>query len=91
MAVVTTAPGIGNVLLHNARAFKHTNNKTNTNASHCVDVDIIDIRRDRYGVQSSLKEDILSMLQPKKGPRQMPTLLLYNERGLQLFEDVIIE
>ncbi len=50
-------------------------------------VDIIDIRS--KAVEINLKEDILSQFHPKTGPRTLPTLLLYNERGLQLFEDVI--
>src|SRR4051812_34347279 len=49
-------------------------------------IDIIDIRR--KAVEINLKEDILSQFHPKTGPRTLPTLLLYNERGLQLFEDV---
>lgn len=48
-------------------------------------VDIIDIRR--KAVEVNLKEDILSQFRPKTGPRTLPTLLLYNGRGLQLFED----
>lgn len=48
--------------------------------------DIIDIRRSL--VESDLKTDVLSMFNPSNGPRRLPTLLLYNERGLQLFEDV---
>jgi hypothetical protein len=35
-----------------------------------------------------LKDDILSLFSPKEGPRMLPTLLLYDEKGLQLFEDV---
>lgn len=46
--------------------------------------DIIDIRR--VAVEINLKTEITSMFRPKDGPRQLPTLLLYNERGLQLFE-----
>lgn len=49
-------------------------------------VDIIDIRR--KAVELNLKEDISSQFHPKTGPRTLPTLLLYSERGLQLFEDV---
>jgi len=49
-------------------------------------IDIIDIRR--KAVEINLKEDILSQFHPETGPRTLPTLLLYNERGLQLFEDV---
>jgi hypothetical protein len=50
-------------------------------------IHIIDIRR--KAVEISLKDDILAQFRPKAGPRTLPTLLLYNERGLQLFEDVI--
>lgn len=49
-------------------------------------LDIIDIRR--VAVETNLKDDIISMWNPTNGPRRLPTLLLYNERGLQLFEDV---
>lgn len=48
--------------------------------------DITDIRRSL--VETDLKADVLSMFNPAQGPRQLPTLLLYNEKGLQLFEDV---
>ena len=51
-----------------------------------LDLDIIDIRR--AAVEINLKEEILSMFQPKDGPRKLPTLLLYDEKGLQLFEEV---
>lgn len=50
------------------------------------DVDIIDIRR--AAVEMNLKEEIPRMLRPDEGPRKMPTLLLYSEKGLQLFEQV---
>ncbi|KAG7115017.1 Ergothioneine biosynthesis protein 1 like [Verticillium longisporum] len=49
-------------------------------------LDIIDVRR--AAVEVNLKDDILSMWNPKDGPRKLPTLLLYNEKGLQLFEDI---
>ncbi|TKW48393.1 Ergothioneine biosynthesis protein 1, partial [Colletotrichum tanaceti] len=48
-------------------------------------LDIIDVRR--VAVETNLKDDIISMWNPTNGPRRLPTLLLYNERGLQLFED----
>lgn len=51
-----------------------------------TNIEILDIRR--AAVEINLKEDILSQIHPKNGPRTMPTLLLYNERGLQLFEEV---
>ncbi|GJC94227.1 DUF323 domain protein [Colletotrichum higginsianum] len=49
-------------------------------------LDIIDVRR--VAVETNLKDDIISMWNPTNGPRRLPTLLLYNERGLQLFEDI---
>jgi hypothetical protein len=49
-------------------------------------IDIIDIRHD--AVEINLKEEILNSLRPQSGPKRLPTLLLYDERGLQLFEEV---
>lgn len=49
-------------------------------------VDIIDIRT--AAVELNLKEEIHTLLKPRDGPRTLPTLLLYDERGLQLFEEV---
>lgn len=49
-------------------------------------VDIIDIRHD--AMELSLKDEILNSLTPHEGPKRLPTLLLYDERGLQLFEEV---
>ncbi|TVY75742.1 Ergothioneine biosynthesis protein [Lachnellula suecica] len=48
-------------------------------------IDIIDIRRN--AVEMNLKGEILSSLKPESGPKKMPTLILYNEQGLQLFEE----
>ncbi|KAF4979752.1 hypothetical protein FZEAL_4109 [Fusarium zealandicum] len=47
---------------------------------------IIDIRGEH--VEINLKEEVASMFNPEDGPRKLPTLLLYNEPGLQLFEDI---
>jgi len=58
---------------------------TNSTADH-QDIDIIDIRHD--AVEVSLKDEILSLLKPSIGLKQLPTMLLYSERGLQLFEEV---
>lgn len=52
-------------------------------------IDIIDIRHD--AVEVNLKDEILKSLRPESGIKTMPTLLLYNERGLQLFEEVGFE
>ncbi|KAF5583029.1 TAD2-tRNA-specific adenosine deaminase 2 [Fusarium pseudocircinatum] len=47
---------------------------------------IIDIRGEH--VEINLKDQIASMFNPDEGPRKLPTLLLYNEKGLQIFEDI---
>lgn len=49
-------------------------------------IDIIDIRRE--AVEIDLKLEITSLLKPEKGPKKLPTLLLYDEQGLQMFEKV---
>lgn len=49
-------------------------------------LDIIDVQNAR--VEINLKDEILSQMSPEQGPRTLPTLLLYDEKGLQLFEDV---
>ena len=51
-----------------------------------LEMDIIDIRHDT--VEFNLKEEIVSSLRPPSGPKKLPTLILYDERGLQLFEEV---
>jgi hypothetical protein len=47
---------------------------------------IIDIRR--HAIESNLSNDINALLHPEKGPKKLPTMLLYDERGLQIFEEV---
>jgi hypothetical protein len=47
---------------------------------------IIDIRH--AAVEINLKSEVLSLFHNRDGPRKLPTLLLYDERGLQLFEKV---
>lgn len=47
---------------------------------------IIDIRGEHAVID--LEKAVETMMNPKEGPRQLPTLLLYDEKGLQLFEDV---
>lgn len=50
-------------------------------------VDIMDIRADRAEV--NLRDEVITMISPEEGsPRMLPTLLLYDEKGLQLFEEV---
>lgn len=48
--------------------------------------DIIDIRGQQ--VDFNIKEDVVAQMNPIDGPRSLPTLLLYDEKGLQLFENV---
>lgn len=57
-----------------------------TKSAPSSSLDIIDIRL--VAVEINLKDEIRSLFTPKDGPRKLPTLLLYNERGLQLFEEV---
>lgn len=48
---------------------------------------IVDIRRGK--VESTILDDIRDQLRPKIGEeKRMPTLLLYDDVGLQLFEDI---
>lgn len=60
-----------------------------TSANHERALDIIDIRC--AAVELNLKDDINALFKPKDGPRSLPTLLLYDERGLQLFEEARIQ
>ncbi|TLS31255.1 hypothetical protein PpBr36_02899 [Pyricularia pennisetigena] len=48
--------------------------------------DIIDIRG--AAVESNLKTEILSSFLSTPGQRAMPTILLYDQRGLQIFEEI---
>ena len=49
--------------------------------------DIIDIRRGT--VEFNLKADVETMIAGDPGARKLPTMLLYDEKGLQLFEEVL--
>ncbi|KAI1322000.1 DUF323 domain protein [Xylariaceae sp. FL0255] len=49
-------------------------------------VEIIDIRS--AAVESRLGDEIYRLLRPQDGPRKLPTLLLYDDEGLRLFERV---
>ncbi|KAI1386175.1 C-type lectin protein [Hypoxylon trugodes] len=55
-------------------------------AGQSPNVDIIDIRQ--AAVEINLKEEIHKQLRPQEGPRKLPTLLVYDEKGLQLFEEI---
>ncbi|KAL2159435.1 hypothetical protein VTH06DRAFT_2440 [Thermothelomyces fergusii] len=48
--------------------------------------DIIDIRH--APVEINLKAEVIAQFHVKDGPRRLPTLLLYDENGLQLFEKI---
>lgn len=49
---------------------------------------IVDIRQHLF--EMDLNNDIMTMLQPERGPKQMPTMLLYDTEGLQIFEEVML-
>lgn len=56
-------------------------------ASYIPNVDIVDIRQHDFG--SSLASDIHSCLNPPEGAgRSLPTTLLYDAKGLKLFEEI---
>lgn len=50
-------------------------------------LDVIDIRG--HEIQSSILDDMRRDLNPAPGvEKRMPTMLLYDEQGLKLFEDI---
>ena len=59
-----------------------------TAPSATVALDIIDIRSNTTEI--NLKDEVSTMFSGTAAARKLPTLLLYNERGLQLFEDVCL-
>ena len=60
---------------------------TNSSAVKAKVPGIIDIRSDTAGFE--LKQDILTRLNGSDGgEKTLPTLLLYDEKGLRLFEDI---
>ena len=58
-----------------------------TSAHHAGNVSIIDIRRSE--IASSILDEMNSKLRPAPGQeKSLPTMLLYDEPGLKLFEDI---
>lgn len=58
-----------------------------TTAHRAAGLSIIDIRSDRAGIE--LKHEIIAGLKAPAGKgKTLPTLLLYDDRGLKLFEDI---
>ena len=56
-------------------------------ASYTSNVGIVDIRQHDFG--ASLANDIRNGLNPPKGTRRsLPTILLYDSKGLKLFEEI---
>jgi hypothetical protein len=72
---VSTSPSVKTFPLQGPHKLKNVSN-----------IDIIDIRHD--AVEINLKDEILTSLKPESGLKILPTLLLYDEQGLQLFEEV---
>lgn len=81
------APSASDGAVHIAgKDTKNSKIMASSKESNTQKADIIDIRHD--AVQISLKEEIMKSLKPQQGLKQLPTLLLYNEQGLKLFEQV---
>lgn len=58
-----------------------------TEASAATEANIIDIRTDTASI--SIKQEITSGLGVEDGKeKRLPTLLLYDDKGLRLFEDI---
>lgn len=77
----------GTFISHKTTPAKKVATSTTAEAkSNGISNNIIDIRQ--ASVEMNLRDEIVSQFCPKKGPRTLPTLLLYDEAGLQLFEEV---
>jgi hypothetical protein len=83
-----TIPSTSNTTVELSPSVKVLASKETKRMGSVSNIDIIDIRHD--AVEVSLKDEILSSLRPETGPKKLPTLLLYDERGLQIFEEVSI-
>ncbi|KAI5843053.1 C-type lectin protein [Morchella snyderi] len=60
----------------------------NNGSSHENEVEILDIRVNKAGLESSLMDDIVAGLKKGAGEKTLPTLLLYDDLGLKLFEEI---
>lgn len=60
----------------------------NNGSSHENEVEILDIRVNKAGLESSLMDDIVAGLKKEAGEKTLPTLLLYDDLGLKLFEEI---
>ena len=82
---VFSAPSVAVVLLCCATAMGSGSVELNGSASDAPR--IIDIRSDTAGFE--LKKDVLAGLHPVDGgEKTLPTLLLYDDKGLKLFEEI---
>lgn len=54
-------------------------------------VDIVDVRVDENDSHTDLRHEILAGLDKPPNQKTLPTLLLYNERGLRLYDDITTE
>lgn len=84
MAVTTDTAGLPTAFASTKKVPK-TGAQKAASTHHENVLDIIDIRC--AAVEINLKDEINTLFKPKDGPRKLPTLLLYDERGLQLFEE----
>ncbi|KAJ7780841.1 DUF323 domain-containing protein [Mycena maculata] len=49
---------------------------------------IINIQNEEQGIASDMATQVLKGLQGSKGEKHLPTMLLYDERGLRLYDDI---
>lgn len=84
MAVMTDTAAVSGAPASTTKALKTGAQEAASTQNGNV-LDIIDIRC--AAVEINLKDEINTLFKPKTGPRKLPTLLLYDERGLQLFEE----
>jgi hypothetical protein len=86
MTIPSASNGSVELGFHNKQisSTKPTNVSSGKKDQQNSEIDIIDIRHD--ATEMNIKEEISRLLQPERGPKKLPTLLLYDERGLQIFE-----
>ena len=53
--------------------------------------DIVDVRFDEHTSRDDICQQILTGLNQPTNKKTLPTLLLYNERGLRLYDDITTE
>ena len=81
-----TPPGVFEQVGRPIKTYTRADPKKPLTPESLPDINILDIRKE--AIEIDLKAEIIKQLNPEHGPKQLPTLLLYDEKGLQLFEEV---